>query len=298
MSLFTQQIVASKRRTTRSRTGATRANSQPVAWVNTLYWVKRLLALMVLLAVFLLLTKAVEQLRSIPVSGVVLTGYSGVSTIADGHGSNSGASEQELQTLINESLTRGFWQLDLQELKVALESHPWVRQAVVRRQWPNQLSIGIDEYVAVARWNNVYLLSATGDIFLPAKIKPFTHLPLFKVDHQGDADYQMIHQSVTWFNQLQKPLADFGLSVIELTLARSGEFSLLLSNGVTMELGEQDVIRRFSQFLSLLDGPLVGRFANIERVDLRYENGVSIRWRELNSLLDDEFDLAQVGNLN
>ena len=286
-----QLAASNQRRTSRSRKGATRAGKKIDVKVAWLLWCKRSALLLVLSAVSFSLMTAVNKLQSVPVGELVLTGYTG------GHAA-VGASKDELLALVETQLDKGFWQLDLLELKANLESHSWVRQAIIRRQWPSQLVIGIDEYVAVARWNEDYLLSATGHVFLPSEIAAFTHLPRLKVesfngDQQEVPNRETIKQAVTWFNQFQKPLTHYGLSVVEQTQLDDGDFSLLLSNGLTLVLGADQVTHRFDRFLILLDGALIKKLDDIEVIDLRYVNGLSVRWRSYMDS-DESIELAQV----
>ena len=292
MNNLSMQLAASnQRRVSRSRKGATRAGKKSDVKVAWSLWLKRSALLIVLSAVSFSLMTAVNKLQSVPVGELVLTGYTGGYAAV-------GASKDELLALVNSQLDKGFWQLDLLELKANLESHSWVRQAVIRRQWPNQLVIGIDEYVAVARWNEDYLLSATGHVFLPSEITAFTHLPRLKVesfgsDQQQGASRETIKQAVTWFNQFQKPLTNFGLSVVEQSQLEDGDFILLLSNGLTLVLGADQVTNRFDRFLSLLDGALIEQLDDIEVIDLRYVNGLSVRWRGYRDS-EESIELAQV----
>lgn len=53
-------------------------------------------------------------------------------------------------------LLRGnFFTIDLQEARAAFESVPWIRQAEVRRVWPAQLLVRLQEHRAVALWEEV-----------------------------------------------------------------------------------------------------------------------------------------------
>jgi cell division protein FtsQ len=275
----------------KNRSGATRSQPKAALSINWQQLFGRSLLLMFFAALVFAVLVSAREVRAVKVGEVIITGYTANIDSAD---SDIGASEPQLQALIQDQLDAGFWQLNLQQLKASFESHPWVRKAVIRRQWPNQLLVGIDEYVAVARWNEKYLLSATGDIFEPVNIIPFTYLPLFKVEDHAGSELEVIKKSVRWFNTFQKPLAKFDLSVIELTRIRGGDFTLLLSNGMQMELGADQVNHRFERFLALLDGPLADKKRRIEIVDLRYSNGVSIKWREIDSPLDDALELAQM----
>ena len=291
MNHWGMQLASNQRRVLRSRKGATRTSNKSDVKVVWSLWLKRGALLMALSAVSFSLMTAVDKLQSVPVGELVLTGYTG------GH-SAVGASKNELLALVDTQLDRGFWQLDLLQLKASIESHSWVRQAVIRRQWPNQLVIGIDEYVAVARWNKHYLLSATGDVFLPSEIAAFSHLPRLKVaslraDQQQRPSREIIKEAVTWFNQFQKPLTHYGLSVVEQAQLDDGDFLLLLSNGLTLVLGADQLTSRFDRFLTLLDGALIEKLDDIEVIDLRYVNGLSVLWH---SHIDSEGSraLAQV----
>lgn len=289
MNYHLQLTTRKQRRVLGSRSGASRTGQKTNVKVAWLLWLKRSLLLMMLSGVSFSLVIAVGKLQSLPVGELMLTGYTG-GDIAEG-GLAVGANKEELLVLIDAQLEQGFWQLDLLQLKANLESHPWVRQAVIRRQWPNQLVIGIDEYVAVARWNEQYLLSATGDVFSPIKMSTFNHLPLLKVEQQQAPRRETIKQAVSWFNQFQKPLTHYGLSVVEQTQLRDGDFLLLLNNGSTLVLGADQLNHRFDRFLTLLDGVLIDELNDIEVIDLRYVNGLSVHWR-------DAIDLARVDSVS
>ena len=272
--------------------GATRAVAREAVAID---WQRGLriggfvvLALLVVIASL----NAVRELRSVEVGEVLITGYSGV-----GQDISSGASEKDLTKLMQDLLSEGFWQLDLHQLQAALESHPWVRTAVIRREWPNRLVIGIDEYVAVARWNDESLLSASGEVFTPSNAKTYTHLPLFVVQSpiapdQQQAGQAQIRRAVDWFNRFQKPLAAHDLSIRELASIEAGDFTLLLSNGMRLKLGAENIEQRFERFLNLLEGALTGKLQSVEVADLRYANGASITWRTIDTVFDDSLEFA------
>src|SRR5258706_7547473 len=51
-------------------------------------------------------------------------------------------------------VTGNFFTTDLQRDKRAFESVPWVRQAIVRRTWPNRLVVRLEEHRAAAVWGS------------------------------------------------------------------------------------------------------------------------------------------------
>ena len=66
-------------------------------------------------------------------------------------------------------LAGNFFSLDLDKARAAFESVPWVRQADVRRVWPDRLAVQLDEHQPVALWlgddGNDRLVNAHGEVF-------------------------------------------------------------------------------------------------------------------------------------
>ena len=60
----------------------------------------------------------------------------------------------------------GFLSVDLDALRAALESIPWVDRARVERRWPNGVRVFITEHVAAARWGEDGLMNTRGELFL------------------------------------------------------------------------------------------------------------------------------------
>ena len=49
-------------------------------------------------------------------------------------------------------LAGNFFSIDLQRARLAFQSVPWVRHAVVRRVWPDRLAVRLEEHHPVALW--------------------------------------------------------------------------------------------------------------------------------------------------
>ena len=67
----------------------------------------------------------------------------------------------------------GFLSIDLEALRMALETIPWVDRARVERKWPNGVRVFITEHVAAARWGESGLMNTRGELFLDDA----THIP-------------------------------------------------------------------------------------------------------------------------
>ena len=59
-----------------------------------------------------------------------------------------------------------FFTTDLEQVRTAFEAVPWVRRATVRREWPDQLIVEVEEHEALGTWGeDGRLLSVKGDVF-------------------------------------------------------------------------------------------------------------------------------------
>src|SRR3954467_12733164 len=59
-----------------------------------------------------------------------------------------------------------FFTTNLEQVRNTFEAVPWVRKASVRREWPNQLIVQVEEHEALGTWGeDGRLLSVKGDVF-------------------------------------------------------------------------------------------------------------------------------------
>lgn len=216
-------------------------------------------------------------MAEMPTGEIFISGQTGSNLDAG----RQGAAENELLSLVEKDISEGFWRLNLEDIKQALETHTWVRRAEVRREWPNRLFIGIDEYVPVARWNDYYLLTTTGDLVMPKSIVLFNYLPML-IDQHGSAQNNFsgadqIKDMIAWFNFFQQPLIAQGLNITEQTRTAQGEITLVINDAIRLVLGAEDIKVRFRRLLALLDTPFKEKLAVINNIDLRYANGIAVK---------------------
>ena len=74
----------------------------------------------------------------------------------------------QLASQMKNSLSGSFLTLDLQQVRRLFEAVPWVRRAVVQREFPNRLTVTLQEHQAVAWWGEAgggRLLNTQGEVF-------------------------------------------------------------------------------------------------------------------------------------
>jgi cell division protein FtsQ len=179
---------------------------------------------------------------------------------------------ERLQEAVIEHLDGGILTQDLGKLQAAVEAMPWVRSASLRRYWPDRLDLAVVEEVAVARWGEDALVAADGAVFRP-EIGDFPQgLP--KLSGEEKDSLQLVERLRGWAPRL----ASLDLKIEELSLDARGAWSLRLSKGLALALGTAQVDERIARFLRVY--PKLAAVGTPSRVDMRYSNGLAIRWAD------------------
>jgi len=183
----------------------------------------------------------------------------------------------ELQHLISPHLKTGFFSLNVEYIRDRLLQLPWVSDLFVKRVWPDGVEIVLTERNAVAKWNEESLLSDAGALFQPSLKSIPTQLPHFR-GPQGQQ--MMIFQNYQKINRLFLPL---NVKVSSLELTPYYTWRLVLDNGIIMQIGYKDVLTQLAQFVKVYDKIVSNQEARVEYIDLRYSNGVAVKWKDVRS---------------
>jgi cell division protein FtsQ len=143
---------------------------------------------------------------------------------------------------------------------------PWVREATVRRLYPDAVEITFAAHEALARWNDERLVSRRGEVFAAPGAG---ELPAFR-GPEGAAP-----KMAAEFPAIAAALAPLG-AIAALRLTPRGGWEARLAGGLTLELGREDWPQRVRRFVaawtSLPEEARATRYA-----DLRYANGFALR---------------------
>ena len=190
---------------------------------------------------------------------------------------------QELESIVADNLGGGFLSLDLAGICGALEEHPWIATATARRKWPNEVVIAVEEEVPIARWGDDQFLNNQGQVLSIADAELSEKLPLLA----GPADLERrVMQQYKNFTQVLEPL---GLTVVACHLAPRGNWLVTFDNGMELAVGKEPVGDKLNRFLRVWEAELQPRADHIARVDIRYANGVAVKWKE-NADTADKYD--------
>lgn len=188
-------------------------------------------------------------------------------------------------------LTGTFLTVDLGATRQAFEAVPWVRRAVVRREFPNRLKVILQEHQAVGYWGTEgdwKLINDFGEVF-EANVGEIEQENLPHLDGPQGQSAQVL----AMYRTLQPLFAGVDLTLDQLELTGRGSWRAELDTGAVVELGrgaEDEVAERARHFVRTLTQVTsrYGRTASaLVSADLRHGQGYAIRLQGVSTLVPD-----------
>ncbi len=144
---------------------------------------------------------------------------------------------------------------------------PWVRDASVRRRFPDAIEVTFETHEPLARWGEGALVSTRGEVF-SARYEGF--LPRFK-GPEGSAA-QMVRE----FPAIRGAVEPLSSAVTEIRLSPRGAWQVVLESGLTLDLGRGDIHPRLVRFIAAWP-QLAAQGVETRHADLRYANGFAMQ---------------------
>lgn len=180
---------------------------------------------------------------------------------------------ERMKSIMARHAQAGFAAMDLIALRRELIDLPWVREASLRRVWPDTLRVEVREHDPVAVWNDDALVSDEGVVFRPAQFSGDDLARLSGPKGQGPAMLERLRA-------FERRLAPLGLEIAGLDQDARRAWGLTLANGIVLRLGRDRVEERLARFRAVWSGVLKPRAERIAAVDMRYTNGFAVAWRD------------------
>ncbi len=180
-------------------------------------------------------------------------------------------------------LQGGYFTLDLQSARGAFETAPWVRQAQVRRVWPDQLVVRLEEHQPRAVWEQLdgedQLVNTLGEVFdgnAADLDDPLANsLPVLR-GPSGSAPHMLAMHT-----RLAPLFTPLGAELRHLEMSERGSWRATLASGAVLELGRgepAEVEQRTHRFVASVAevSNRLGRRA-VESADLRHTEGYALK---------------------
>lgn len=186
-------------------------------------------------------------------------------------------SEDALRSVVGQTLQGGYFTVNVDAVQHAVTALPWVAEASVRRVWPDTLAINVTEQTAIAMWAKGGLVNQQGVLFKPEVITFPQSLPVL------DGPAGMERNLTEYYRLAQQIIEPLELRIHQLRMDSRHAIRLYLSNGIEVILGRENTQSRLQRFARVYTRVLATRAAEIERVDMRYSNGLAVGWRKQKS---------------
>lgn len=230
----------------------------------------------------LVLTKLVVWLAQLP--GLAIAGISVGGDVAHNNAVT-------LRANVVPALRGTFLTLDLARARGAFEALPWVRRAVVRREFPNRLRVQLQEHQPVAYWGDEdesRLVNSFGEVFEANSGEVENDaLPTLSGPSGQAASVLAMYQSL----QPQFERLELGLDKLE--LKAQGGWRAELDNAGVIELGSgsaaevSDRLQRFLRTLTQVSSRYRRHIQALESADLRHQDGYALRLRGVSTNVAD-----------
>lgn len=184
-------------------------------------------------------------------------------------------SRDVLEQVVADQITKGFFEVDVEAVRTASRALPWVREASVRRVWPDSLHVAIVEREPVARWNGDALMEADGSLFESHGKASKLDLPKLHGPSQSEREVLAAH------GRFRTVLGPLGGGIESLRLHERGGWHITLSNGTTLVLAEGQDAATLKRFARAAAREIAEHLDRIEQVDLRYAGGFAVRLKQV-----------------
>jgi len=180
----------------------------------------------------------------------------------------------QIEEAISAELEAGFLSANLVEIQERIVALPWIDAASVGRRWPGKLEISVSEQVPAACWGERGLLNIRGELFVSDARHIPAELPRLSGPEGRSSDVAKMYLDV------RERLIPMGLDLRRVNLDPRGAWQLMLQDGIEIRLGRREIDERADLFLSVVANLVSNREADIDFVDMRYNNGFTIGWKK------------------
>jgi cell division protein FtsQ len=162
------------------------------------------------------------------------------------------------------------WRVDLEALRTNAKRLPWIRDAAVRRVFPDRIEVALEEHTPVAYWklkDGLGLVNSHGEVFRAEFREP---LPTWSGPRDSAGE---VMQKYARFSEILTPS---GAWPVEVRLSERRAWQLKLDDGTGLELGRADTEARLERFTKARSRSPNLQLAGLH-ADLRYGSGLALR---------------------
>lgn len=172
----------------------------------------------------------------------------------------------------NQVLGGSFISESILKVQKSIELMSWVDEVSIARAWPNKVIITIYEQAPIARWSDKGFVNVRGELVFTDELQQLIEFPVL----QGK-DSQVV-DVIEKYSVLTQMLHPYALAISELEKDSRGAWRVKLRNNWNIVLGRGEILQKMDRLTTLMDQQLVNPGEDIAVIDIRYPNGVSVKW--------------------
>lgn len=192
-------------------------------------------------------------------------------------------SKEKIQNLLTQRLQGDFVDINLKDVKAAIEANAWVNRVTIQRTWPDSLKVSIFEERPIARWGNSGFINREGKLIKAEIGSLLDKLPQLSGIEAKSAE---LTQNYLLFTKL---LSKSQLKVAGLSVDEKYSWEILLDQNIRLKLGQGDIQKKLENFLFIYEKYLKNESLviaensqkRIKAIDMRYDQGMAVQWEEI-----------------
>ena len=195
-----------------------------------------------------------------------------------------------LQSHVMPQLEGNFFTIDLNQARDIFQTVPWVRVAVVHRDFPNRLRTVLLEHHVLALWGEEdanTMVNEQGQVFEANVEEEVADLPRMKGPDGQSAEVLQMYRA------LRPSFLAVDMEMDQLELTPRGSWRVLTQSGAQIELGrgtEAEIGERLQVFFRTLS-QITARYGrtptSLAGADLRHKDGYALRLRGVSTVETD-----------
>lgn len=182
--------------------------------------------------------------------------------------------EDWLRHTVLAASAKGFFGLDVRSLREEICHRDWVAGCQVQKTWPDKVQVSLVEHKPLARWGDRQLVNEMGALFTLKSGPTPTELPRL------DGPQGQVRRVLEKYQALSARLASEGLLLRALGMNDREAWQFVLGDGVIVHIGREAFDERVNRFVALYPRLKNDPKRALRYVDLRYDTGVAVGWKD------------------
>ncbi len=179
-----------------------------------------------------------------------------------------------IEQLLQAHKENNFVNLKLSQIKKEVQEVPWVEAVTINRVWPNSIVLNVKEQKAIARWGDEGFINQYGEIVKTNQIQELGKLPVL---HGRE---ELSREITETYIEVAELFSESGVVLRGLSMDDKRSWRLELNKDIELVLGRENVIQKLRNFLYVYELKLKQQENEIEKIDLRYQSGLAVKWKE------------------